>query len=72
MIRNGTSSEVLFCTHFLGGVTWELRVYSFGQARDKPVDKAADAGYSFLFEGQRAESLSMKERQCRPRQCMPV
>lgn len=21
----------------------------FGQARDKPVDKAADAGYSFLF-----------------------
>ena len=24
-------------------------LFGFGQARDKPVDKAADAGYSFLF-----------------------
>ena len=47
-------------------------LFGFGQARDKPVDKAADAGYSFCLEGQRAESLSMKELQCRPRQYMPV
>ena len=24
-------------------------LFGFGQARDKPTDKAADAGYSFLF-----------------------
>lgn len=24
-------------------------LFGFGQARDKPVEKAADAGYSFLF-----------------------
>ena len=24
-------------------------LFGFGQARDKPQDKAADAGYSFLF-----------------------
>lgn len=47
-------------------------LFGFGQARDKPVDKAADAGYSFCLEGQQVESLSMKELQCRPRQCMPV
>lgn len=32
-------------------------LFGFGQARDKPVDKAADAGYSFRSEGQQAESL---------------
>lgn len=25
-------------------------LFGFGQARDKPTDKAADAGYSFLLE----------------------
>ena len=24
-------------------------LFGFGQARDKPTNKAADAGYSFLF-----------------------
>ena len=32
-------------------------LFGFGQARDKPVDKAADAGYSFLFGRTTAESL---------------
>ena len=32
-------------------------LFGFGQARDKPVDKAADADIRFCSEGQQAESL---------------
>lgn len=36
-------------------------LFGFGQARDKPVDKAADAGYSFLF-GRTTSGKSVNER----------
>lgn len=36
-------------------------LFSFGQARDKPVDKAADAGYSFLF-GRTTSGKPVNER----------
>lgn len=35
--------------------------FGFGQARDKPVDKAADAGYSFLF-GRTTSGKPVNER----------
>ena len=37
------------------------RLFGFGQARDKPVDKAADAGYSFLF-GRTTSGKPVNER----------
>ena len=36
-------------------------LFGFGQARDKPVDKAADAGYSFLF-GRTTSGKPVNER----------
>ena len=36
-------------------------LFGFGQARDKPVDKAADAGYSFLF-GRTTSGRPVNER----------
>ena len=36
-------------------------LFGFGQARDKPVDKAADAGYSFLF-GRTTSGKTVNER----------
>lgn len=36
-------------------------LFEFGQARDKPVDKAADAGYSFLF-GRTTSGKPVNER----------
>lgn len=36
-------------------------LFGFGQARDKPVDKAADAGYSFLF-GRKTSGKPVNER----------
>ena len=36
-------------------------LFRFGQARDKPVDKAADAGYSFLF-GRTTSGKPVNER----------
>ena len=36
---------VLGCVYFMGIQS----LFGFGQARDKSVDKATDAGYSFLF-----------------------
>ena len=36
-------------------------LFGFGQARDKPVDKAADAGYSFLF-GRTTSGTPVNER----------
>ena len=36
-------------------------LFGFGQARDKPVDKAADAGYSFLF-GRTTSGKHVNER----------
>lgn len=36
-------------------------LFGFGQARDKPVDKAADAGYSFLF-GKTTSGKPVNER----------
>lgn len=36
-------------------------LFGFGQARDKPVDKAADAGYSFLF-GRTTSGKPINER----------
>ena len=38
-------------------------LFGFGQARDKPVDKAADAGYSFLF-GRTTSGKPVNERNC--------
>ena len=37
------------------------RLFGFGQARDNPVDKAADAGYSFLF-GRTTSGKPVNER----------
>lgn len=39
-------------------------LFGFGQARDKPVDKAADAGYSFLF-GRTTSGKPVNERTAR-------
>ena len=36
-------------------------LFGFEQARDKPVDKAADAGYSFLF-GRTTSGKPVNER----------
>lgn len=36
-------------------------LFGFGQAMDKPVDKAADAGYSFLF-GRTTSGKPVNER----------
>ena len=36
-------------------------LFGFGQARDKPVDKAVDAGYSFLF-GKTTSGKPVNER----------
>lgn len=36
-------------------------LFGFGQVRDKPVDKAADAGYSFLF-GRTTSGKPVNER----------
>ena len=58
---------------FLGGVTWELRVYSDLDRRGISLwTKRQMQDIRFCLEGQRAESLSMKELQCRPQQYMPV
>ena len=38
-----------------------MNLFGFGQARDKPVDKAADAGYSFLF-GRTTSGKPVNER----------
>ena len=56
-------------------------LFGFGQARDKPVDKAADAGYSFLF-GRTTSGKPVNERtamqtkigraSCRERVSSPV
>ena len=43
---------------------WSMGIkslFGFGQARDKPVDKAADAGYSFLF-GRTTSGKPVNER----------
>ena len=47
-------------------------LFGFGQARDKPVIRQQMQDIRFCLEGQQVENLSMKELQCRPRQCMPV
>lgn len=40
-------------------------LFGFGQARDKPVDKAADAGYSFLFgRTTSAEHTEARQHHC--------
>jgi phage portal protein len=42
-------SHVFFVV-YIGGVLMGIKsLFGFGQARDKPNNKAADAGYSFLF-----------------------
>jgi HK97 family phage portal protein len=62
MIRNGTSSEVLFLYPFFRRCHMGIKsLFGFGQARDKPVDKAADAGYSFLF-GRTTSGKPVNER----------
>ena len=62
MIRNGTSSEVLFLYPFFRRCHMGIKsLFGFGQARDKPVDKAADAGYSFLF-GRTTSGRPVNER----------
>jgi phage portal protein, HK97 family len=62
MTRNSTSSEVLFLYPFFRRCHMGIKsLFGFGQARDKPVDKAADAGYSFLF-GRTTSGKPVNER----------
>ena len=58
---------------FLGGVTWELRVSLDSDRQGISLwTRQQTQDIRFCLEGQRMESLSMKEQQCRPRQYMPV
>ena len=59
--------------HILGGAIWELRVYSDLDRQGISLwIRQQMQDIRFCLEGQQVESLSMKELQCRPRQCMPV